>query len=218
MTVTDQSRTPVVKLNLKRQAATCTLFMALAAVIMTIRGSGEGWSALRTGWAIEAQAAIVLTCVIAGAAAVRVAAATPKLLHRLPVPQGMQHLDLSGHRPLVVALMAGVGEELLFRAALQPLLGLGGSALVFAMAHARTALLASGQRQRWLYLGHTLMCSMALGLIYEHLGLLVAMGLHVLLDWVVLTLMGAQLRTRPADGSQLFASCSHDKRARRQWH
>lgn len=51
MTVTNQSRTPGVELNLKRQAATCTLFMALAVVIMTIRGSGAGWSALRTGWA-----------------------------------------------------------------------------------------------------------------------------------------------------------------------
>jgi membrane protease YdiL (CAAX protease family) len=46
-----------------------------------------------------------------------------------------QRVDLSGWNPLWFGLCAGIGEELLFRGALQPLLGIWWTGLLFALAH-----------------------------------------------------------------------------------
>lgn len=46
------------------------------------------------------------------------------------------------------------------------------------LAHARTALLASTRLARGLYMAHTLFAGLCLGLLFQHLGLLVAIGLE----------------------------------------
>jgi membrane protease YdiL (CAAX protease family) len=83
---------------------------------------------------------------------------------------------------LVVALSAGVGEELLFRGAIQPLLGNGWTSLVFALLHTglpRSRLLLAF----WLYV---FAVSLALGVLYQHYGLAAAMAAHAAFDLVFL--------------------------------
>jgi len=46
-----------------------------------------------------------------------------------------QRVNLNGWRPLGFGLCAGIGEELLFRGAIQPLLGIWWTGLLFALAH-----------------------------------------------------------------------------------
>lgn len=148
---------------------------------------------IRTGWTLPAQLALAAAATAAAWLLILIVRRSPRWRQRVPVPSSMQGLDLSGYRPLAVALLAGIGEELLFRAALLPAVGLPGSSALFALAHARTALLAGpGWGLRSLYLAQTLLAGLALGLVYLHLGLLVAVVLHVLIDWVGLSLMAAR--------------------------
>lgn len=184
---------PAPTLRLGRQAATCALFCALALAVMAWRHPDDWLTDIRTGWTLPAQLALAAAATAAAWLLILIVRRSPRWRQRVPVPSSMQGLDLSGYRPLAVALLAGIGEELLFRAALLPAVGLPGSSALFALAHARTALLAGpGWGLRSLYLAQTLLAGLALGLVYLHLGLLVAVVLHVLIDWVGLSLMAAR--------------------------
>lgn len=185
------------KVGLARQAATCALFCVAAFAVMTWRHPADLLADARTGLPLQLQAALVLAATFAAWMAVRCALAWPAIRRRLQVPPALRQLDLSAPRPLQIALCAGIGEELLFRAALLPALGLLLSSTLFALAHGRTALLAPSRRARWLYMAQTLVAGLCLGLVFQHLGLLVAIGLHVLIDWAGLTLLHA--RTQDLD-------------------
>jgi uncharacterized protein len=83
---------------------------------------------------------------------------------------------------LIVALNAGVGEELLFRGAIHPLLGNGWTSLVFALLHTgipRSRLLAA-------FGLYVFAVSLGLGVLYEHYGLAAAMAAHAVYDLVFL--------------------------------
>lgn len=54
------------------------------------------------------------------------------------------------------------------------------------------AWLLMGWGLRGLYIAQTLLAGLALGPVYLHLGLLMAVVLHVLIDWVGLSLMAAR--------------------------
>ena len=184
---------PAPTLRLGRQAATCALFCALALAVMAWRHPHDWLADTRTGWALPVQLALAAAATATAWWLIVLVRRSPHWLQRVPAPSSMQGLDLSGYRPLAVALLAGIGEELLFRAALLPALGLPGSSALFALAHVRTALLAGpGWGLRSLYIAQTLLAGLALGLVYLHLGLLVAVVLHVLIDWVGLSLMAAR--------------------------
>jgi hypothetical protein len=73
-------------------------------------------------------------------------------------------------------------EELLIRAALQPLLGLWWSSALFTLAHWRTAALVRSAANRAFYLINVFIVSLALGLLYEHVGLLAAILAHATID------------------------------------
>lgn len=180
------------KLGLARQAATCALFCIAALAVMAWRHPADLLAGARTGLPMQVQAALVVAATLAAWLAVRCALGWPAVRRRLQVQPALRQLDLSGRRPLLIALCAGIGEELLFRAALLPALGLPLSSALFALAHARTALLAPSRRARGLYMAQTLVAGLCLGLLFQHLGLLVAIGLHVLIDWAGLTLLHAR--------------------------
>ena len=83
---------------------------------------------------------------------------------------------------LIVALNAGVGEELLFRGAIHPLLGNGWTSLVFALLHTglpRSRLLVA-------FGLYVFAVSLGLGVLYEHYGLAAAMAAHAVYDLVFL--------------------------------
>jgi membrane protease YdiL (CAAX protease family) len=101
------------------------------------------------------------------------------------VPEALKSIDLSGAKPWMVGCCAGFGEELLFRAALQPLVGLSFGAVIFAIAHVRTALLSSASNiKRAAYMVNVAVAGVALGLVFEHIGLVAAVLIHATIDVV----------------------------------
>ncbi len=118
-----------------------------------------------------------------------VALRLPFVVRRVKLPSALAAIDLSGYKPLLIGLAAGVGEELLFRAALLPLLGLWVSSALFAVAHLRTAQLAATRGQRVAYIANTFAAGVVLGLVFVHVGLLAAIGVHAIIDIVGLSAM-----------------------------
>lgn len=101
--------------------------------------------------------------------------------HLLPLFRDAGPLAVSG-----VALIAGIGEELLFRGVIQaglsgllgPVTALAIASLLFGMAHALTAA----------YFVLTCLVGLYLGWLYQATGnLLVPITVHFLYDWIVLS-------------------------------
>ena len=171
--------------SLKGQIATCLLLVALAFVITIAFHPAPAFSEWKVGMPLGEQFAVAFA--VAGALSVGaiIALQFPRLRNRVRVPDALHSIDLSGAKPWIVGLCAGIGEELLFRAALQPLLGLWFGALIFAVAHVRTATLGSTSSiKRTAYMLNVAVAGVALGLVFEHIGLLAAVLIHATIDVV----------------------------------
>ena len=107
----------------------------------------------------------------------------------LPNGQGSQTvidsynaLGLSGWRPLWISLAAGVGEEVLFRGALQPHLGIWVTSALFALAHLRGYRIRELNRTTVAQLAGLFGVSVALGALAHFGGLGTAIVVHVVVD------------------------------------
>ena len=175
------SRTP----SLRGQLLTCLLLVALALIITTALHPKPLFSHWTVGQPIAMQLTIAGVFALLCTAGASIALRIPYLRRYVRVPDALQKIDLSGKRPWVVGLCAGVGEELLFRAALQPLVGLWLGAILFAAAHMKTAALGSSSSwKRLAYILNVAVAGVALGLVFEHLGLLAAVLIHATIDIV----------------------------------
>ncbi len=83
----------------------------------------------------------------------------------------------------LISAGAGVGEELLFRAVLYPLLGPLGSAAVFGLAHGFNAESWAG---RLMYVAATFIVGLFLGWIFITFGLIAAIVCHASYDFIAL--------------------------------
>jgi membrane protease YdiL (CAAX protease family) len=104
-------------------------------------------------------------------------------------------LDLRGLNPVWMSIAAAVGEEMLFRAALQPLLGVWLASLVFLVTHTPVYRFRFGHWD-----GPSLVqaagifgTSVALGFVFQHVGLLASMIVHAWIDIVGLCLVRSQI-------------------------
>jgi membrane protease YdiL (CAAX protease family) len=93
-------------------------------------------------------------------------------------------LDLRGLNPLWIALCAAIGEELLFRAAMQPLLGVWIVALLFLATHVPIYQLRRLDKPALAQAAGLLVASLALGYTFQYVGLLAAMLVHLWIDIV----------------------------------
>jgi len=91
-------------------------------------------------------------------------------------------LELSGFNPVLLALAAGFGEELLFRAALQPLLGVLLASLIFVVAHVRAYQMKALTRTTLVQASGLFASGIFLGLIFQYVGLIAAIFVHVSID------------------------------------
>lgn len=98
------------------------------------------------------------------------------------------HIDL-----LVVSAGAGWGEELLFRGALQPLIGVWPAAVAFALAHFMLTRITLG---RVLYTLGLVLAGAGLGYLADWAGLAAAMLAHGVYDYVALAWAREDLRRR----------------------
>lgn len=98
--------------------------------------------------------------------------------------ESYSRLDLQGWNPLWIVLSAGFGEELLFRGALQPLLGLWFTSILFVLVHARAYRFNTFSKRVLVQAFGLLVVSVALGLLAEYAGLVTAMIVHAAIDVV----------------------------------
>jgi len=93
-------------------------------------------------------------------------------------------IDLRGLNPVWISLFAGIGEELLFRGAIQPLLGLWLTSVIFALVHIQPSQYRSMTAGAIWYAGFVFFVSLLLGSIYTHWGLISVMAFHTTGDLV----------------------------------
>jgi membrane protease YdiL (CAAX protease family) len=103
-------------------------------------------------------------------------------------------LDLSGFNPVWISLAAATGEELLFRAALQPLLGVWITSIAFLLTHTPVYQFRRLDKATLVQAAGVFGASVALGFIYQNVGLLAAMMVHTALDVVGLYVVRNALR------------------------
>ncbi len=142
-----------------------------------------------TGQSVTVQVGVVVGFALLGSVCAFLALRLPFIARRLKLPPALSDFDLSGYRPFAIGLAAGVGEELLFRAALLPLAGLMLSSLLFALAHARTSKMVNSPIKRVAYIANTFVAGIVLGLIFNRIGLIAVIGIHAIIDIVGLSLL-----------------------------
>jgi len=103
-------------------------------------------------------------------------------------------LDLSGLNPVWISLAAAIGEELLFRAALQPLLGVWITSLIFLLTHTPVYQFRKLNWATLVQAAGVFGASVALGFVYRYVGLLAAMMVHAALDVIGLYVVRNVLR------------------------
>jgi len=162
------------------------LLAGIAFGLAALFGRPTPWTLLQKGapWPVQAALGAVIGLFM-GASVVVVVYGVPAF--RREISRLLGRADLRGLNPLWFSLCAGVGEEALFRGALQPLLGLGVSSLVFTAAHFQTGGFRSMNPMKAVYAMLVFLASLALGTIYARLGLLAAVVTHAVVDIVCLT-------------------------------
>ncbi len=105
-------------------------------------------------------------------------------------------LDLGALNPLWISLSAGIGEELLFRGALQPILGIWWASFIFTLAHFRSGQFHSMNWQKLIYAASVFVAGLFLGYVFLEIGLIAAMVTHAVVDVVSLFTARRWLRVR----------------------
>jgi CAAX protease family protein len=93
-------------------------------------------------------------------------------------------VDLHALNALWIGLCAGIGEELLFRGALQPLVGIWWTGLAFTLLHYQTGGFRSMNPMKWAYAALVFLASLLLGYVFDALGLIAAALTHSTIDVV----------------------------------
>ena len=185
-------------IRLTAQVLTCVVFSLCALVIIFVaqaqplavfRGPMPVGEQLLYGLGLSALAAL------ASYASFRLTAQSEATANTI-IAYG--RLDLSGRNPVWISLAAAIGEELLFRAALQPLLGVWITSLVFLLTHTPVYQFRKVDRATLVQAAGVFGASVALGFIYQYVGLLAAMVVHTALDVVGLYVVRNTLRAARA--------------------
>jgi membrane protease YdiL (CAAX protease family) len=105
-------------------------------------------------------------------------------------------LDLRGLNPLWISIAAAVGEEMLFRAALQPLLGVWIVSLLFLLTHVPVYRFRKLDGAALAQAASVFVGSVVLGFVFQYVGLLAAMLVHAWIDIVGLLIVRHMVQAR----------------------
>ncbi|MEX2601859.1 MAG: CPBP family intramembrane glutamic endopeptidase [Balneolaceae bacterium] len=105
------------------------------------------------------------------------------VLDDFAVVRTVRQMTFSPFDRIQLSLFAGAGEELLFRGALQPLLGIWVTSLIFVGIHGYFKFRSAGH---WLFGALMFGLSLLLGFLFEYAGLISAMVAHALYDMLLL--------------------------------
>ncbi len=136
------------------------------------------------GWGIQLVSGTLLGLIAAGII-IFFAARSPlsSILDDFYIVQIVRKMNLSLFDRTQVSLFAGVGEELLFRGAIQPVIGIWITSIGFVAIHGYFKFTSFAH----IIFGLTMFAlSMMLGLIFEMVGLIAAMSAHAVYDIVIL--------------------------------
>lgn len=106
-----------------------------------------------------------------------------KILDEYAIIRQVKELNLTPSQIVYVSLVAGISEEILFRGAIQPVIGIWWTSLIFIGIHGYIRFKST---THILYSLFTFGLSMVLGLLFIYFGLISAMAAHFIYDVVVL--------------------------------
>ena len=183
-------------IRLSAQVLTCLVFCLLAAAIIWF--SQDAPLALFTRpaapmWQLVVGQGLALLAAIASYALYRFSADAESTAKTI---ESYSRLDLRGLNPLWMALAAAVGEEMLFRAALQPLLGVWITSLLFLVTHMPVYRFRRVDKATLVQAAGIFGTSVALGFVFQYVGLIAAMLVHLWIDIVGLLVVRAAIRAR----------------------
>jgi membrane protease YdiL (CAAX protease family) len=186
------ARAPI---RLGAQVLTCLVLCLLAAPLIYFGQSEPS--------AIFSRPVGPLSQLLVGQVLALIAAAVSWLLFRMTASsassartvQSYARLDLSGMNPLWIAIAAAVGEEMLFRAALQPLLGVWVVSLLFLLTHVPVYRFRQLDGATLVQALSVFGGSVVLGFVFQYVGLIAAMLVHAWIDIVGLLIVRASVRS-----------------------
>jgi membrane protease YdiL (CAAX protease family) len=188
--VEDHLREHDLKIRLRTQLLSCAALAAIAFAVILLIQRAPLAGLLRAGlpWWQQALAGIALGLVVGGLSALSTQG-KPGAESVRRTAASYERLDLGGWNPVWISLAAGFSEELLFRAALQPLVGIVGASLLFLLVHAGAYDFRRLDRTALWQASCVFGMSLLLGFIFEYIGLLAAMIAHAVVDIVGLYLV-----------------------------
>lgn len=170
------------KIKPRKQLVICAGMSSLALIIIYVQGGAIG-TIIAGGQALYLQVGFGLAV---GAAAALAALIGYKLqaskAHTKSIVNSYDRLDLRGLNPVWISMAAGFGEELLFRGALQPLIGIVFASFVFVLAHMPAYQMKSFKLTTMVHAIGIFATSIFLALVFEFVGLIAAMLVHTLID------------------------------------
>lgn len=98
----------------------------------------------------------------------------------------LREYSITGSQVIHISLVAGITEEILFRAAIQPLIGIWWTSLLFVAIHGYIRFKTAGHI---IFTCFTFALSMALGLLTIHSGLIAAISAHSIYDMILLRVL-----------------------------
>jgi membrane protease YdiL (CAAX protease family) len=110
--------------------------------------------------------------------------------------QSYARLDLRGLNPLWIAIAAAIGEEMLFRAALQPLMGVWIVSLLFLLTHMPMYGFRRLDGATLAQAASVFGGSVVLGLVFQYVGLIASMLVHAWIDIVGLLIVRQAIQAR----------------------
>ncbi|RYF04066.1 MAG: CPBP family intramembrane metalloprotease [Oxalobacteraceae bacterium] len=183
-------------IRLSAQVLTCLVMCLIAASII--------WFTQDAPLAVFTRPAAPMWQLVIGQGLALLAAAVSYGLYRLGASSESTartiatyaRLDLAGFNPLWMALAAAIGEEMLFRAALQPLLGVWIVSLLFLVTHVPVYRFRKLDRASLVQAAGVFGSSVVLGLVFQYVGLIAAILVHLWIDIVGLLVVRAAIRSR----------------------
>lgn len=173
--------------SLRQQLITCAVFCALAVAVIFLFHRKPYVSSLIHGLPFAYQILLGVTFgAVYWVASLLGARFIVKRKSAQHLAESYGRLDLRGWNPLWIALAAGFGEELLFRGALQPLLGVWFTSLLFVLVHIRAYRLNTLDKRVFLQALSIFVISVVFGFVAIYAGLITATIVHAAMDVVSL--------------------------------
>lgn len=168
------------------------VYMILAWLIFYFFRGTEITSAFDHGYSLGNQLLTGIVCGCTGAGIIAFLMNRPPVsgvLNDFYIVRVLKELRLTKLDCIQLSLFAGAGEELLFRGAIQPLLGIWVTSIIFIGLHGYFKF----QKMGHLAFGTMMFgLSVGLGYVYDHAGLVAAMTAHAVSDMIMLFLVSGR--------------------------